>query len=85
MIKPHGLWVSDTCDTGGNTHTGEEARNFSSPAFRVAIYFGRLRSKGAQNGTRCRVLSHSLVMSKLLRKASVYMSVRMSNPSFVTA
>lgn len=48
------IWSSHVCNIGGNTHTGEEVRNFSSPALRVAICFGRLRSKGAQNDTRCK-------------------------------
>lgn len=75
MIKPHGLWGSDVCNIGGNTHTGEEVRNL----------LWQTEEQGSSKWHQVqRVLSHSLIMSKLLRKASVFVSIRMSNPSFVT-
>lgn len=50
LIKSHGLWWPGTIEVGGNTCIGE-VRKFSSSAFRGAICFNSLRSKGAQNGT----------------------------------
>lgn len=54
-IKTHELWGSDTSDIGGNAYTSyKEVKNFSSPVFRFAVSFGRLRTKWAQNGSRCK-------------------------------
>lgn len=83
MWSSHMHCGNQTRDIGGNTYTGKEIRKFSSHTFRAAFCSDKLEQGSSEWHKVQIVSSHSLVMSKLVRKALVCVSVRMSNPSFV--